>query len=88
MRITTKYEWLMQETERVDSELIALKRQNEDLNDSCNEAMEQRDFEQSEVMALNEKLKTVQSEKEILSDNLQGMRHILGNDLDKQLFLT
>lgn len=73
MRISTKYEWLMQETERVDSELITLKRQNEDLNDSCNEAMEQRDFEQSEVMSLNKKLKMLQSEKDVLAENLQGI---------------
>lgn len=73
MRISTKYEWLMQETERVDSELITLKRKNEDLNDSCNEAMEQCNIEQSEVLVLNEKLKAIQSEKNNLSENLQGM---------------
>ena len=73
MRVSTKYEWLMQECEHVDSELITLKRKNEDLNDSCNEAMEQREMQQSEVMTLNEKLKTVQNERDNLSETLQGI---------------
>lgn len=77
MRISTKYEWLMQECEHVDSELIALKRKNEDLNDSCNEAMEQSHMQQSEVMALNEKLKTVQNERDNLCENLQGISSLL-----------
>lgn len=77
MRITTKYEWLVIETERVDSELVCLKRKNEDLNDSFNEVIDQRDTEQSEVIALNEKLKMLQNEKTKMSDALKGKHDIL-----------
>lgn len=72
MRITTKYEWLMQETERVDNEVFCLKRQNEDLNDSFNEAVEQRDLEQTEAAALNAKLRESQEEKLAISNVLSG----------------
>lgn len=73
MRLSTKYEWLMQECERVDNELFTLKRENENLNDSCNEVMEQSHIQQSEVMTLNEKLKTIQNERDNLSKDLQGI---------------
>lgn len=66
MRITTKYEWLMKETERVDSELISLNRKNEDLNES----IEHRDAKQSEM---DEKLRAIQIEKDELSNALEGI---------------
>lgn len=62
----------MKETERVDSELVCLKRKNENLNESFKDVIEQRDTEQSEVYSLNEKLKMVQSERNKLSDALKG----------------
>lgn len=72
MRITTKHEWLMQETERVDNGVFCLRRQNEDLNDSFNEAVEQRDFEHTEIAALNAKLRESQEEKVAISSLLSG----------------
>lgn len=72
MRITTKYEWLMQETERVDNEVFCLTRQNENLNESYNEAAEQREYEQNELLSLNTKLNESQGEKAKISNMLKG----------------
>lgn len=72
IHITTKYEWLLKETERMDKDLISLSRKNEDLIESFNNAIEQRDFELSQVLTLHDKLKALQNDKQEISDILKG----------------
>lgn len=56
----------------MDKDLISLRRKNEDLIRSLNNAIEQRDFELSQVLTLNDKLKALQNDKQEISDILKG----------------
>lgn len=57
----------------MDNEFMTLKMKNEDLSDSLNRALEQRDLARSEVLALYAKLQELTAEKEDVEQLLNGM---------------
>lgn len=73
IHITTKYEWLLKETERMDNEMLSLKPKNETLKKSFNNAMNQNDLEISEAISQDEKLHTLESDKCAISQALNRM---------------
>lgn len=67
------YETVQKEKQFVDQEFLLLKRKYEDLVDSFNRAIGQRNMAQSEARALNAELESVKIDREMMRELLKGL---------------
>lgn len=71
--VSSNYDHVQRDKQLMDNKFMTLKMKSEDLNDSLNRALEQRDLARSEVLALYAKLQEVTAEKEDVEQLLNGM---------------
>lgn len=72
-KIATNYELMQKDKQHVDGEYSTLKLKNQDLKESLNRALEQRDLARSEVSTLYAQLDAVNNEKYNTEAILRGM---------------
>lgn len=72
-KVSTNFEMVQKDKHQVDNEFVMTKMKNEDLSETLQRALEQRDSARAEVFTLYAKIQELKVEKEEANEILEGL---------------